>query len=112
MTQTFNPTLPPQEGPSGNNRFRVHMVSLGEGYSSAFGEGMNQKVQSWPLSWKGTASEVLPIRDFFDAHLGHRSFYWTPPYGTQGRYQVTEYELVPHSADNVTLSATFEQVFR
>lgn len=111
MTETFNPPIPPQEGPSGDQIFAVHEIRFGEGYVSTFGEGMNEKVQVWPLTWKGTDAEIEQIKDFFDARKGVESFFWTPPFGVQGYYIVKKYTITPEAAGNASLSATLEQRF-
>lgn len=111
MPDIFNPPIPPQEGPSGLKRFVVNEIKFGEGYTSRFGDGLNANDQQWPLSWKGTTAEIEPIKDFFDAHNGYESFYWTPPMDTQKMFVVKEYTLVPEAAGNYTLNATLIQSY-
>lgn len=111
MTDTFSPAIPPQAGPSGSKKFIVNKIRFGEGYTSRFGEGINSSEQVWPLSWKGTDAEIEPIKNFFDAHSGYQSFYWTPPMGAVGYYVVEEYNLIPDAAGNSTLNATLVQSF-
>ena len=94
MTDTFAPTLPPQEEPTGDINLRVKQTAFGDGYRQIIGDGLNTKQQNWPLTWKGTITEVDPIRDFFDAHVGV-SFNWTPPNGVSGRYICTGYRESP-----------------
>lgn len=108
---TFSPPIPPQEGPSGEVKFNVTEIGFGDGYVSSFGEGMNNRIQSWPMVWRGTDAEILPIRDFFDDHSGFVRFLWTPPHGTQGQYVVKSYTLVPEAAGNAQISATLIQRF-
>ena len=111
MPVVFNPPIPPQENPQSETRFNVYDIRFGDGYVASFAEGMNDKIEEWPLAWKGTSSEILPIRDFFDSHKGYISFYWTPPYGVQGLYRVKSYSFNPEAAGNMTLTATLIQVF-
>lgn len=108
---TFNPPIPPQEGPSGSNKFNVSEISFGDGYVSSIGEGMNNKRQTWPLTWKGTDAEIIQIRDFFDTQDGYKRFLWTPPLGVQGQWVVKEYSLTPEAAGNAKISASLEQRF-
>lgn len=111
MPSTFAPAIPPQSGPSGSKKFTVNKIKFGDGYTSRFGEGINDSEQNWPLSWKGTDAEITAIKNFFDAHKGYIAFYWTPPFGVQGLYVVEEYGLVPEAAGNATLNATLVQTF-
>lgn len=105
----FDPPIPPQERPSGDVRFSFKEISFGDGYVTSFGEGLHNKFETWPLTWKGTDAEILPIRDFFDAHAGYIRFLWTPPHGTQGQYVVQGYTLSPEAAGNSQISATLVQ---
>jgi len=110
MVDTFAPTLPPQEEPTGDVSYRLTESQYGDGYRQIVGDGLNPRVQKWPLIWKGTNAEIQPIKDFFDAHIGV-SFYYTPPNGTQGRYICKGYQDIPAAAGNGTVSATLEQTF-
>lgn len=111
MVDTFNPPIPPQTAPNGEGRFNVSEIQYGEGYVGALGEGINNHRQIWPVTWKGSNAEILEIRDFFVAHKGFISFYWTPPLGVQGLYRVKAYNLVPEAAGNASISATLEEYF-
>lgn len=111
MPLTFSPAIPPQSGPSGQKKFSINKIQFGEGYTSRSGQGINSDEQQWPLSWKGVASEITPIKDFFDTHKGYIAFNWTPPLGVAGLYVVEEYSLIPEAAGNYTLNATLVQAF-
>ncbi len=110
MVDTFNPAIPPQEEPQGEVMLRVRKTQFGDGYSQVGGDGLNPKVQNWPLVFRGTTAEITPIRDFMDAHIGI-SFYWTPPLGVQGRYACFGYQLIPAVNNNYQLNVKLEQVF-
>ena len=109
---TFNPTLPPQEEPSGQGTLRAREIKFGDGYSASFGDGLNNEEQTWPMTYVGTDAEIAPILAFVRAHKGYISFYWTPPFGEQGYYQVKTYTIVPAAAGNAKLNITLVQVFR
>lgn len=111
MSDVFAPAIPPQEDPSATVRNRVRRTQFGDGYAQVVTDGLNVRVQRWPLSYKGTDAEINVIRAFVDSHVGI-SFLWTPPLGVQGRYLFTEeYGLVPSSAGWATLNVTLEQVY-
>jgi len=112
MVDTFAPAIPPQEEPSANGVFRTTDIKFGSGYSQSYGDGINNEEQTWPLTFVGTNAEIQPILDFMRAHKGYVSFYWTPPFGVQGYYQVKGYGIVPAAAGNAKLSVTLVQVFR
>lgn len=93
MTETF--TWKPTGTPTGTSKFRVRTAQFGDGYSQSVADGINNKMQSWPLQFTGTKDAMQAIVDFFDARQGFQSFYWTPPMGAQGLYRVTEYTAAP-----------------
>jgi phage-related protein len=109
MTDTF--TWRPVGTPTGQTAFRVRKAPFGDGYSQEVADGLNNKVQSWPLDFAGYKRDIEPIVAFLDAHAGYVGFFWTPPLGVQGLYKVTDYKFTPEGGDFYTLSATFEQKF-
>lgn len=109
-TSTF--TWSPRIEPTGTATYRVRKAQFGDGYEQRAADGINNKVQSWPLSFVGGGSYVTPIRDFLDTCAGWQSFYWTPPLGTQGLYRCSSHAIRRLEGDNYELSATFEQSFQ
>lgn len=109
MIDTFTAT--PTGTPVGQVAFHVLSAQFGDGYSQEAADGINNKVQSWPLTFTGTKVEMQTIVDFFDAHAGWKGFYWTPPLGVQGIYKVTAYSPSPIGGPMYSVTATFEQKF-
>lgn len=102
----------PGREPVGTAAYRVRKAQFGDGYQQTVADGINNKVQSWPLQFTGKAAKIAPIRDFLDARQGYQSFLWTPPLGAQGYYKCAGHTLKPLGAGNFELTATFEQVFQ
>lgn len=109
-TQTF--TWAPRLDPTGTSTYRVRTAQFGDGYKQTVADGINNKTQSWPLSFNGKSSKITPIRDFLDARMGYQSFYWTPPLGTQGLYKCASHTLHHMGAGNYELNCVFEQSFQ
>lgn len=109
-TPTF--TWAPLVQPTGTATYRVLTAQFGDGYKQTAADGINNKVQSWPLTFSGTADEIAPIRNFLDAQQGYQAFLWTPPLGVQGYYKCAAHTLQPVEGDVYTLTATFEQSFQ
>lgn len=111
MTETFTWRTIGQ--PQGTVTLRRLVAQFGDGYRQAAGDGINNKVQSWPVQCVGRdAAEAKAIVEFFDRHHGYKSFYWTPPLGERGLFEVVTYNPSPVGGGIYTISATFQQVFK
>lgn len=104
-------TWRPVGAPQGSVTLRRLSAQFGDGFRQAVGDGINNKVQSWPLQFAGTLSDMQSLVSFFDRHAGYRPFLWTPPLGEQGYYEVTAYSPTPVGGRAYTVNATFQQVF-
>lgn len=100
----------PINSPQGEIKFRRTVAQFGDGYRQAVGDGINNKMQSWPLQFQGSAAELAPMLDFLDRHAGVMAFYWTPPLGVQGVYEAVGYNPVPVGGGVYTVSVTFQQI--
>ncbi|CAG9177767.1 phage tail protein [Cupriavidus pampae] len=100
-------------GPSvqGDTTLRVRAAQFGDGYKQVAADGINNKVQTWPMKFVGTEARIAEIIAFVDRHAGFRSFYWTPPLGVQGLYRVPKYTPAVEAGGVYSFSATFEQAF-
>lgn len=110
MAERF--TWRPTGQPLGATTFRRLAAQFGDGYRQVAGDGINNKVQSWPLTFSGDKKDMTALAAFLDRHAGIRSFLWTPPMGVEGFYEAPAYTLNPVGGDVYSVSATFQQVFR
>lgn len=102
----------PRVNPRGQVKLRTLEAKFGDGYTQAAADGINNKVQSWPLEFVGTEALIGEIIAFLDRHAGYRSFLWTPPLGNEGRYRASEYDAVALGGGGMfSLSVTFQQFF-
>jgi phage-related protein len=111
MTDTFNWDV--LQEPTGTTTLRMRSAQFGDGYAQDAADGLNPVVANWPVSVKGNAALIGPIKDFLKAHVGV-SFFWTPPGAgeVQGYYQCTGYTEIPHGVDRYTLAITLQQKFK
>lgn len=107
--ETF--TWAPKVEPVGTVEFRLRTAQFGDGYQQQVADGLNNKSQSWPLTFVGDEALVRAIAGFLDRHGGARSFQWTPPLGEPGLYRCKGYQPTPRGAGLYSLTATFEQGF-
>lgn len=108
-TQTF--TWQPSLDVTGSTTFLTREAVFGDGYSQSTPDGINNKSDSWPLTFVGNSAYIAPIKSFLDGLSGSTSFYWTPPLRAQGLFRVATYSLQPHGGDAYTLTVTFKEVF-
>lgn len=109
-TETF--TWDRQAGASGKIKYRVRTAQFGDGYSQSVADGLNNEVQTWPLTFEGTIEYVTPIRDFFRRHKGSKSFYWTPPGESAPLlFRAEEVTFTSIGGGVYSMAAEFRQVF-
>lgn len=74
--ETF--TYRPTNEATGDIDFVMSIAQFGDGYRQEVPEGINPKVQVWPLKFVGTSAEIEEIENFITRNLG-RAFLWRPP---------------------------------
>ena len=100
-----------QAGATGTVDYRVREIVFGDGYTQAIQDGLNNEIQTWPLSFVGNLTAMQPIIDFFRRHKGAKAFYWTPPGSTQGLYRVMTFSITSVGSGVYSISADLKQVF-
>jgi phage-related protein len=101
----------PDNGATGEVQYRTRMVQFGDGYTQAVGDGINNKIQSWPLSFTKNKTESEAIMAFLDNHHGSKSFQWLPPLGTASLFKAIQITNTPLGGSMYRITATFEQAF-
>ena len=109
MPETF--TWCPMANTTGQATFRIRKAQFGDGYAQRVVDGINNKVMSWPLTFRGKSAYIADIKAFLDRQQGATPFYFTPPGDVQGLYICESYNVQPMGGDMYTLSATFLQDF-
>lgn len=99
-------------GAKGAVRFRTLKAQFGDGYAQEVEDGINNEVQSWPLTFIGRRVVIEEIVAFLRRHPGAKAFRWTPPFGAPGFYTAGAFEPQRLGATAAQLSVTFQQVFR
>lgn len=110
MAEVF--TWQRKAGATGKITFRTNEVQFGDGYQQVIKDGINNVVQTWPMSFEGDEMEMQPIYDFFVRHAGATAFFWTPPGGVQSLWRVKEFSMTSIGAGLYSVTAEFKQAFR
>ncbi|MFY2060250.1 phage tail protein [Achromobacter xylosoxidans] len=101
----------PRVRPRGKVTLRTLEAKFGDGYTQAAADGINNKLQSWPLEFVGSEEQIGEIVAFLDRHGGYRSFIWEPPLGGEGLYRANAYDVVALGGGLFSVSVTFQQTF-
>ncbi|HGE6046457.1 TPA: phage tail protein [Vibrio cholerae] len=96
---------------TGTLEFRTRTAQFGDGYQQSAGDGINNRRQSWPLTFTKKKTEAEAIKAFFDDHEGCKAFAWKPPLSPIGLYVVASYSVLPLGAGLYRISATFNETF-
>ena len=70
--ETF--TWATQNGEAPDITYRVRTSQFGDGYKQEVGDGINNKVDSYPITHTGGQARALEIMAFFDRHQGAKAF--------------------------------------
>lgn len=106
--ETFN--YKHQMGAVGDVTHRTLNARFGDGYAQRAGDGINTRIESWPLTFIGTPEKMQEIKDFLDRHAGYKSFLWKPPAGVQKPFVAPNgYQYRKAGANLVSVSTTFIQ---
>lgn len=102
---------PIDKGAEGEITHRVRTKQFGDGYAQSVGDGINNKSQSWPVTFTGQKGRIREIIAFIDRHKGAKAFLWTPPLGDLGLYKCNGYKLAHRGGQMYAITTTFEQAF-
>ncbi|QAY87218.1 phage tail protein [Pseudomonas arsenicoxydans] len=105
-------TWPTQNGDAPDITYRVRTSQFGDGYKQESGDGPNNKVDSYPISYTGPKAKVLEIMAFFDRHAGAKAFLWTTPLGELGLFTCKKPVPTPMGGTAFKLTATFDRAFQ
>lgn len=116
MHQIF--TWSPLVETAGSSSFRVLSAQFGDGYKQSVGDGINNKMESWNLSFKGKAEKIQDIKYFLDQHRGYIPFRWSPKIscGQLLLWECEEYQVtnISHNGRETgvwSLTCTFKERF-
>ena len=91
--------------------YSTRSIGFGDGYVQSSGEGVNNRPESWAISWTGTKSDCLTMMTFFDSLGGWKSFFWTNPLGQLGLYRCTNPTPSEVGGRTFQLTATFTKAY-
>jgi phage-related protein len=92
--------------------YRTRSSKFGDGYEQLVGDGINNRVDSWSLTFVVGKATALEIKAFLDRHGNFKSFFWTPPLGELSFWRATAPTVSPKGAGIYTLTSTFTQSFK
>ena len=75
------------------------------------GDGINNRVDSWSLTFVANKATAVAIKAFLDRHGNFKSFLWTPPLGELSFWRAAAPAVSANGAGLYTLTTTFTQSF-
>ncbi|MNN86784.1 Phage minor tail protein [compost metagenome] len=84
---------------------------MGDGYVQEIGEGVNNKTESWEVSYVGSDTDVASIMTFLDALAGYKSFFWTNPLNQLGLYKCKNPKPQELGGNTFSFSGTFTKAY-
>lgn len=109
MAQTFTWKVERDVEPT--NKYRVIETQFGDGYKQTSADGINTKDEQYTIKVHAYKAEAQQIMDFFDAHQGWKSFFWTPPLGKLSLFTCTDPKPVDQGGGLYTITGTFVKSF-
>ena len=100
-----------EKGAEGDIIQRVRSKQFGDGYEQSVEDGLNNRSQSWPVTFTGLKPRIKEIMAFLDRHKGAKGFLWEPPLGELGLYKCNGYKPVHRGGQVYAITATFQQTF-
>lgn len=109
MAQTFKWKVERDLDPT--IEYRVIETQFGDGYKQQSADGINIKNEQYTIKVHAYGDEAQEIMDFFDAHQGWKSFFWTPPLGKLGLYTCSDPKPSNQGSSLYTITGTFVKSF-
>ncbi|VUD48411.1 hypothetical protein TDB9533_01228 [Thalassocella blandensis] len=106
------PNYLPKYGARPDVQFRTLTSSFGDGYSQRGKDGINNRLNSWPLTFELRTEDMLNLQTFLDDHQGVEAFLWAPPDESEGKWVCKGYTGPADLAPGwLSLTTMFERVF-
>lgn len=109
MAETF--TWNTERGVTPNIEYKTTEIQFGDGYRQVVAEGINNKEESYPVTFHAYENDSKLIKAFFDRHKGVKSFFWTPPLEPIGLYSCNDAKPVAQGGGLYVWTATFVKVY-
>ena len=101
-----------EKGAEGDIVQRVRSKQFGDGYEQSVEDGLNNRSQSWSVTFTGLKGRIKDIMAFLDRHAGARAFVWTTPLGQLGLFTCKNPVPTPVGGGVFKLTATFDRAFQ
>lgn len=100
-----------QHGDAPDITYRVRTSQFGDGYKQEVGDGLNNKVDAYPVTITGQRGKTLEIMAFMDRHVGAKAFLWRTPLGELGLFTCKNPVPTPMGGGVFKFTGTFERAY-
>lgn len=109
MAEVF--TWRPKIQVPGDVQFAVLQAQFGDGYIQTAADGINNRRQSWNLTFVGKRAVIAAIQTFLNRHAGFKPFEWTPKDHAAALFDVAGYRITDMHNGVWSLQAEFRERF-
>lgn len=89
----------------------VATAQFGDGFKQTAGLGINNRRETWDLTFYRNTDIIKDIKNFLDDHKGYLPFEWETPYGDTILVSAKDYSVNLDTNWAQVLSVTFTQEF-
>ena len=106
------PDYLPQRGLNPKYKYEINVVKFGDGYDQRGPKGLNNEMDSYPLTFRLPDADIDIILEFLRSHKGYIAFQWTPPDRETGVFTCKAFsgpkEIAPGHSE---LKCTFDRKY-
>jgi len=111
MTETFSTSIKATVESVRSQEPRVRETKLGHGYSQISGDGINNNLEVWELTFQCNSTDKSTVDTFFKTAGGYIPFYWTSNESgaTKKKYLCRRWSIKPLGYNQYIINASFEE---
>ena len=111
MANTFPSTIEPTIATQKQHQPRVKSIAFGNGYLQIAGDGINNNLEKWTISFILSDTDKQTVEDFFNTEGGYNYFNWTSPENgaTQKQYLCPSWSISSFGANKYQISCVFNE---
>ena len=105
------PTIKPTIASNVTINARINKIQFGNGYYQSFGDGINNLLEKWSITFTVDNNDKKTIISFLNTQAGYNYFNWTAPDegAVQKQYVCEGWTTTPLGNNMYTITCTFNE---